>query len=90
MLIAGFFVFNYFFLYSITIFCIQLKFPAQEGLSELSDVPREGGKAKTSFAQHGGSGLDYFDISNIHISNFQIFTSHEYAYRLMITCVCRA
>ena len=46
------------FLYSITIFCIQLKFPAQEGLSELSDVPREGGKTKTSFAQHGGSGLN--------------------------------
>ena len=55
MLIAGFFVFNY------NLF-IQLKFPAQEGLSELSDVPREGGKTKTSFAQHGGSGLDYFHI----------------------------
>lgn len=49
-------------MYSIKIFCIQLKFPAQEGLSELSDVPREGGKAKTSLAQHGGSGLDQFHI----------------------------
>ena len=63
VLIAGLFVFNWFSLYSITIFCIQLKFPAQEGLSELSDVPREGGKTKTSFAQHGGSGLDQFHIN---------------------------
>ena len=73
------------FLYSITIVCIQLRFPAQEGLSELSDVPREGGKTKTSFAQHGGSGLDYFDISN-----FQMFSSNEYTLRSLIMCVCRA
>ena len=73
MLIAVFLYSLKSFLYSITIFCIQLKFPAQEGLSELSAVPREGGKAKTSLAQHGGSGLDYFDISN-----FQMFSSYEF------------